>query len=219
MSTTPNLGAEYLLDGQSGKGRYNRTAAVLDAAVALRILDRDLTAPPGSPSAGDTYIVAAGATGDWASQDGKLAIYYNAGWLFRSPVGGLVGLVVDEKRWYAYSSVESEWHPVQDLWSTTEHWTGRYGRGGGKLYAKCLEGITCPNATSVNTAHGITGLDVTKIEAIRAVINDGTTVLPLNLDVGGTRLYCAVNATNFVLAAAGDYSAYTCDVRLEYEKV
>lgn len=38
------------------------------------------TAPPGAPSAGDIYLIPAGATGAWAGQANKLAEYTSAGW-------------------------------------------------------------------------------------------------------------------------------------------
>lgn len=45
------------------------------------IVDRDLTAPPGTaPADGSLYLVAATATGDWAGHDGEFALYYADGW-------------------------------------------------------------------------------------------------------------------------------------------
>lgn len=39
------------------------------------ITDRDLTSAPSSPAADDVYIVGPSATGDWLSQDGKIALF------------------------------------------------------------------------------------------------------------------------------------------------
>lgn len=48
-----------------------------------------LTAPPSSPAAGACFLVAAGATGDWAGKDGMLAGYTDGGWRFVAPIEGM----------------------------------------------------------------------------------------------------------------------------------
>lgn len=65
----------------------NLVLRLLDAgACRFLIEDRDLTAPPGSCADGACYLVAATATGAWASKDGKLAVAIGAnasnGWQF-----------------------------------------------------------------------------------------------------------------------------------------
>lgn len=62
---------------------HNEALVLLDALIggAIYVLDDTLTTPPGSPANGDAYIVAAGGTGAWASQDFHVAIY-NSGWMF-----------------------------------------------------------------------------------------------------------------------------------------
>ncbi|NIP67909.1 MAG: DUF2793 domain-containing protein, partial [Planctomycetales bacterium] len=37
------------------------------------VIDKDLTAPPGSPSNGDRYIIPTGATGAWAGHETEIA--------------------------------------------------------------------------------------------------------------------------------------------------
>lgn len=44
------------------------------------VISRVLTAPPGSPTQGDAYIVASGATGDWSGLDNKVVVYNGASW-------------------------------------------------------------------------------------------------------------------------------------------
>jgi hypothetical protein len=44
--------------------------------------------PPASPSPGNCFVVAAGATGAWAGQDGALAAYTDGGWRFVAPIDG-----------------------------------------------------------------------------------------------------------------------------------
>lgn len=72
--------------------------------VHLSIKDRDLIAPPGSPTSGDTYVVAASATGAWASHDGHVAVWDGAAWQFYIPRVGWVAYVEDEEKLTAYKA-------------------------------------------------------------------------------------------------------------------
>lgn len=61
------------------------------------IKDRDLATPPGSPTAGDAYIVAASPTGAWVGHTGEIAIYYGTSWVFSgAPRKGWKVYVEDE---------------------------------------------------------------------------------------------------------------------------
>jgi len=62
----------------------------------LSAKDRDLTTPPGSPAAGDTYIPAATATGAWAGKEGNVALWDGAAWVFGVPREGWVASIDDE---------------------------------------------------------------------------------------------------------------------------
>lgn len=105
----PNTGlnAGYLNE-ESGWGTgMNANLRTLDALVQARVLDKDLTAPPATPTSGALYIVGAAATGAWASQSGKLAIWtagddVTAAWQFVSPKSGWLVFVVDESNYYRF---------------------------------------------------------------------------------------------------------------------
>ena len=214
--TTPKLTLPVLVEGQTNsESTVNETFQIVDALMAGRVEDRDLTSPPASPANGDTYIVGASATGDWASQDGNVAIY-NSGWTFVSPVGGMQIFVHDEKILMCYSSAESEWFPVQPMHSTSEHWTGRYGEGGAKLYAKCFTGLSCPNNATTNHAHGITNIDLTKRINFEMSLTDGIAVSEANFSNSSVSLYAQVTATNLEIITDYNASGSTADVRLEY---
>ncbi|MDH5612228.1 MAG: DUF2793 domain-containing protein [Gammaproteobacteria bacterium] len=64
----------------------------------LSVIDKDLTAPPGSPADRDVYIVAAGATGAWAGLDGDVVVWSAgaAAWATLTPLEGWLAWVVDE---------------------------------------------------------------------------------------------------------------------------
>ena len=70
----------------------------------LSIKDRDLTAPPGSPTAGDTYIPAATATGAWAGKETQVAVWDGAAWVFDVPRTGWVAFIEDEAKLSAFYS-------------------------------------------------------------------------------------------------------------------
>jgi hypothetical protein len=72
----------------------------------LSIKDRDLTAPPGSPADGDTYIVKAAATGAWAGHETQVAVYDGTGaaWVFYTPRTGWVAYIEDEAKLSAFAA-------------------------------------------------------------------------------------------------------------------
>lgn len=97
--TTPRSGMPLLAAAQAQKHvTHNEALLQLDALGCARILDRDLTAPPPSPTDGDTYLVHATATGDWTGQDGRIAYALDDGWRFYAPFAGLMAYVVDEAK-------------------------------------------------------------------------------------------------------------------------
>lgn len=87
---------------QQKETTHNEALRIVDVLANALIIDRDLSTPPGSPSNGDLYIVAATGTGDWAGQDGNLAFYYD-GWTFITPFEGFNAWVDDEERQIVYS--------------------------------------------------------------------------------------------------------------------
>jgi len=97
MPNSPNLILPFIEAAQAQKHvTHNEGLRVLDAAVQLSVLDRDLTAPPGSPADGDRYIPASGATGDWAGKDLNIAAWQDGAWAFLVPREGWLCWVADE---------------------------------------------------------------------------------------------------------------------------
>jgi hypothetical protein len=98
----------YLEAAQAQKHvTHNEAIRALDAIVQLAIIDRDLTAPPGTPSDGDRYLVASAATGAWTAKDGKVAVWQDGAWAFLTPREGWLIWVADEDVLLAYNS--SSW--------------------------------------------------------------------------------------------------------------
>lgn len=108
MSFSPIGNITYLVANQANAAvTVNEAFNVLEALAHLIITDRNLTAPPGSPSNGDAYIVGASATGAWSGEDGNIAIYYD-GWVdnengdFMPPTEGMRIYVKDEDTLMVY---------------------------------------------------------------------------------------------------------------------
>ncbi len=95
--TTTNLLLPYILAAQAQKHvTHNEALRILDGLVQLSVKDRDLTTPPASPADGDRYIVASGATGDWAGWDLNVALWSDGAWLRLPPRAGWRAWVEDE---------------------------------------------------------------------------------------------------------------------------
>jgi len=105
--TTGNLLLPYILAAQAQKHvSHNEALRLLDGLVQLSVLDRDLTAPPASPSEGDRYIVATGATGDWSGWDLNVAFWTDGAWLRLPPRVGWRAWVEDEAMLLVYDGTD-----------------------------------------------------------------------------------------------------------------
>lgn len=95
--TTTNLLLPYILAAQAQKHvTHNEALRLLDGLMQLSVLDRDLTAPPGTPADGDRYIVGFGATGDWVGWDLNVALWTDGAWLRLPPRTGWRAWIEDE---------------------------------------------------------------------------------------------------------------------------
>ena len=106
--TEPRSGLQYGWDlgEQNWKDGMDATLQWLGRfGVHLSVKNRTTTAPPGSPAAGDTYLVAAAATGAWAGKDGQVAVWSAsaAAWQFGVPRTGWVAYIEAEAKLAAYT--------------------------------------------------------------------------------------------------------------------
>lgn len=99
-STDPNLGLAYGWTlGESGwHTEMDANLKRLGAIVGLSVKDRDLTAPPSSPTEGDRYIIPAGATGAWSGKTGQIAVRINGAWEYHVPQVGWLAYIEDEDK-------------------------------------------------------------------------------------------------------------------------
>lgn len=107
MTVTPNLGLTLVETAQGQKEvTVNEALCRIDALLNSGAADRDVNTPPGSPSAGDMYILGASPTGAWAGKAAHLA-YFDGVWRFITPNEGATVWVKDEDVHYTYDG--SDW--------------------------------------------------------------------------------------------------------------
>lgn len=125
------------------------------------------------------------------------------------------------------------WRKFRNSFTTTEMRTGAVWTDGKEIYRKVVSMGALPNATTKNTAHGITGIGT--VLSLRGMATNGTTQIPLPrpdgythaVDEGGAATYTvlvdavelSVTATNVVMITTSDLSAFTASFAIvEYTK-
>lgn len=107
MDQTPNLKLPYIMPSQAQKHvTHNEALRFLDAVVHLSVKSRTQTGAPETPAAGDRYIVAEPATGQWAGKEGMIAFFIDGGWSFATIAKGWLAYVEDEARLFVFNGVE-----------------------------------------------------------------------------------------------------------------
>lgn len=115
MANTPNLEMPEIATSQASKNiTHNESLRILDAAVQLGIVDKDLTTAPASPTNGDVHIIAS-TGGAWSTfTTGDIAHFVSGnGWIAVTPKEGWTGWVKDESQFYSYTST--------GVWDTTSN--------------------------------------------------------------------------------------------------
>ena len=89
MARTAQLALPLVAPAQAQKHvTINEALARLDAAAQLRVVSSALLVPPATAADGESYLVPAGATDEWAGSAGRIAVWSNGGWLFLAPMAG-----------------------------------------------------------------------------------------------------------------------------------
>jgi hypothetical protein len=101
---TPHLGLPLIAASQAQKHvTHNEALGLLDTLVQLACLDKDLTAPPPSPSEGDRYlVVAADPGGAWTGLGGQVVRYADGVWTGATPRAGWLAYLLDEADLYVF---------------------------------------------------------------------------------------------------------------------
>ena len=91
MESTHRLSLPMILPGQAQKEiAHNEGLQLLDVLVGGAVEEAPVGAQPQSPAVGSCYIIAVGATGEWAGRDGQIAAFTPGGWRFIAPAEGMV---------------------------------------------------------------------------------------------------------------------------------
>jgi hypothetical protein len=103
----------YIAAAQAQKHvTHNEAMTLLDTLVQLSVIDKDLSAPPGSPTEGDTYIVASSGTGAWIGWDKRIARFIDGIWRSYLPGegdgAGWLAYVIDESTLYVFTGTDWE---------------------------------------------------------------------------------------------------------------
>lgn len=94
---TDRYGLPLLQAGQSQKEvTHNEAIVRADALLHPAVESRMLASPPVSPAPGQAWIVASGASGEWAGHDGSIAANHAGGWIFIAPSEGFLVWVKNE---------------------------------------------------------------------------------------------------------------------------
>jgi hypothetical protein len=104
--TTPRTGAPELTESQSAKEEAHNEALryIEQGAGHFIIEDRNLSAPAGSETDGQAFIVSGTGTGAWAGHDGDIAFKMNTGWEFINVAEGMTFWVKDEDKFLLATS-------------------------------------------------------------------------------------------------------------------
>ena len=85
---------------------HNEALKILDLIVQMTVASRSVAVPPATPTNGDAYIIAAGASGVWAGHVGQATTFTGIVWEFYPPKTGWTAYVVDEATAVAFDGTD-----------------------------------------------------------------------------------------------------------------
>jgi Protein of unknown function (DUF2793) len=112
-NTTNRVKLPYILQSQSQKEvTHNSGLDLIDALLQAACVSVSVNTPPGSPVAGDCYVIGTSPTGAWTGQ-AKAVAFYTTGWNFIVPWEGLTVWANDTNQLYTYDG--SAWGATYNL--------------------------------------------------------------------------------------------------------
>lgn len=109
QSSTPALGLPLLFSSQAQKEYFVNEALSLLDALHARAVAASQAAPPASPAEGACYRVTGPATGAWAGQEDRVAVFIAGAWQFIAPSEGMV---VFDRAAARLVIFRSQWQPA-----------------------------------------------------------------------------------------------------------
>jgi len=105
MISTTKLQLPYIAAAQAQKHiTHNEALRALDAIVQLSVINSNLISPPASPNDGDSYIIAANATGEWLNKDNQVSAWQDNVWIFYEPKEGWLAWNATDGQLYIYTN-------------------------------------------------------------------------------------------------------------------
>ena len=227
MTTTPRGATELVAAQAVPETTVNQQIRHTEAgACHFIVADNDLTAPPGSCADGASYIIAATATGAWASKEKQIATALgtnaSGGWTYHVPAEGYTAYIQDENARQLYDG--SDW--VTDTTggsfttaSTTEVLTGTDASKGATpdaIAALWEQGSDVASAATVSLGEGgyfnitgtttITDIDFATDKAGRKAWVKFAAALTLT---SGANLILPTGAS--IVTAAGDTACFVSE--------
>ncbi|HEX8307912.1 MAG TPA: DUF2793 domain-containing protein [Allosphingosinicella sp.] len=139
--TTPRFALPFILPGQAQKELFHNEALTrIDLALHPAVEGPPGDAPPSAPSAGECWIVAPAATGEWSGRDNMLAIWTEGGWRFLAPRPGT-------SAWNKASAVPLLWDGSQ--WGAGELACAGLVVNGVKVVGERLPGVASPSGGTI----------------------------------------------------------------------
>ncbi|RLG75405.1 MAG: hypothetical protein DRO12_05530 [Thermoprotei archaeon] len=161
------------------------------------VLDKDLTSPPTTPSVGDRYWIAPGATDDWSGHDYEIAEWNGSQWIFYPVTDGDCAYVTDENIFYFYDADATDDKRKKLSLGAGPHASTHHATGSDPLDVKDLADSQNNLLTNAFTAKGdlLVGTG-SGTYAVLAVGSDGQVLMADSSETSG--LKWANVATSFI---------------------
>ncbi len=175
---TPNLGLKHQWNfRESGwNAQMDANLVKLGALVQASALDKDLAAPPVGPSAGDRYLIAAGASGAWAGHEQTLTVWDGAAWQFYAPAEGWMCWIADEDKLYVWSGAG---------WTAHDPASGTYLPISGGTLTGTLNGRDIAPTANNTYALGTSGSRFANVYGVLGNFSGALTALSVSLTGAG----------------------------------
>ena len=162
MSETARLGLPLVQPSQAQKHvTVNEALSRIDAVAQMALVSRSVAVPPAPVVDGAAYAVPVGAAGDWAGEEGKIAVGASGGWMYLVPVAGWRAWVADEGSAAVFDG--TGW--VQGAVSVTAHGAGLIHRTV-EIDHAVAAGASSTTATVIPShalVYGVTGRVISEI--------------------------------------------------------
>jgi len=171
------------------------------------------SAPPGSPSAGDAYIVPVGATGAWSGKDNDIAQWSGSEWTYLNAAESWFAYVDDEDNYYLYTG--AVWVQISVSGAPGAHASSHEDGGSDEVAIEALPTAGALGTSPVSQGDGSVAMTAVTCDWSEAQIyyfgkggndsNDGKNVAKRFLTIGA-----AITAANAQTPSASNRFSIVC---------